>query len=55
MSFVLVQSCGVRSLQVTRGDQEDNMCVLHAKFSRSCIQTRKFFKNTQVELQNTHV
>ena len=39
------------SLQVTRGNHEDNVCVLHAKFSCSCVQTREFFKNTRVELQ----
>ena len=43
------------SLQVTRGDHEDNVSVLHAKFSCSCVQTREFFKNTLVELQNTRV
>ena len=43
------------SLQVTRGDHEDNVCVAHAKFSCSCVQTREFFKNTRVELQNTRV
>ena len=42
------------SLQVTRGDHEDNVRV-HAKFSYSCVQTCKFVKNTQVELQNTRV
>ena len=39
------------SLQVTRGDHEDNVCVLHAKFSCSCVQARDFLKNTRVELQ----
>ena len=34
------------SLQITRGDHEDNVCVLYSKFSCSCIQTREFFKNT---------
>ena len=43
------------NLQVTRGDHKDNVRVLHAKFSCSCVQTREFFKNTRVELQNTHV
>ena len=43
------------SLQVTRGDHEDNVCVLHAKFSCSCVQTGEFFKNTRVELQKTRV
>ena len=32
------------SLQVTRGDHEDNVRVLHVKFSCSCVQTREFFK-----------
>ena len=44
--------CG---LQVTRGDHEDNVCVLHVKFLCSCVQTHEFFKNTRVELQNTCV
>ena len=39
------------SLQVTCGDHEDNMRVLHAKLSCSCVQTREFFKNSRVELQ----
>ena len=43
------------SLQVTRGDHEDSVRVLHAKLSCSCVQTREFFKNTRVELQNTRV
>ena len=43
------------SLQVTRGNHEDNVRVVHAKFSCSCVQTREFFKNTRVELQNTRV
>ena len=43
------------SLQVTRGIHEDNVHVLHAKFSCSYVQTREFFKNTRVELQNTRV
>ena len=43
------------NLQVTRGDHEDNVCVLHVKFSCSCVQTREFLKNTRVELQNTRV
>ena len=43
------------SLQVTCGDHEDNVRVLLAKFSCSCVQTREFFKNTQVELQKTRV
>ena len=43
------------SLQVTRGDHEDNVRVLHAKFSCSCAQICKFFKNTRVELQKTRV
>ena len=43
------------SLQVTRGDHEDNVHVLHAKFLCSCVQTREFLKNTRVELQNTRV
>ena len=43
------------SLQVTRGDHEDNVHVLHTKFLCSCVQTREFLKNTRVELQNTRV
>ena len=43
------------NLQITCGDHEDNVCVLHAKFLCSCVQTQEFFKNTQVELQNTRV
>ena len=43
------------SLHVTRGGQEDNVCVLQAKFSCSCVQTWEFLKNTRVELQKTHV
>ena len=42
-------------LQVTRGNHKDNVHVLHVKFSCSCVQTREFFKNTRVKLQNTHV
>ena len=38
------------NLQVTRGDHEDNVCVLHAKFSWSCVQTREFLKNTRVRV-----
>ena len=44
--------CG---LQVTCDDHEDNVRVLHVKFSCSCVQTRKFFKNTRVDLQNTRM
>ena len=43
------------SLQVTRGDHEDNVHVLYAKFSWSCVQTCEFFKNTRVEVLNTRV
>ena len=43
------------SLQVTHGDHKDNVHVLHAKFTCSYVQTREFFKNTRVELQNTRV
>ena len=44
------------SLHVTCGDRdEDNVCALHANFLCSCVQTRKFLKNTRVELQNTRV
>ena len=43
------------SSHVTRGDHEDNVHVLHAKFSYSCVQTCRCLKNTRVELQNTHM
>ena len=43
------------SLQVTCGDHEDNVRVLHVKLSCSCVQTREFLKNTRVELQNTRM
>ena len=43
------------SLQVTRGNHEDNVHVLYEKFSCSCVQTCEFFKNTRIELQKTHV
>ena len=43
------------SLQVTRGDHEDNVRAPHANFLCSCVQTREILKNTRVELQNTRV
>ena len=43
--------CG---LQVTCSDHENNVHVLHTKFSSSCVHT-SFFKNTRVELQNTRM
>ena len=55
MSFVLVRLCGAAYTLLVA--VTTIMCVHHTRTSRAVVymQTCEMFKNTRVELQNTHM
>ena len=54
VSFVLVRLFGA-AYTLLMAITTINMCVPHANFSCSCVQTREILKNTRAQLQNTRV